>query len=85
MKFNEVTALTESELKAQEAQTGEQLFRLRFQKSLGSTEGTNKLRTLRKDIARLKTASRQRALSLAAAPTESAAPAKKNRTAKKDA
>ena len=85
MKFTEISTLTEPELKTQEAQTGEQLFRLRFEKSLGNTEGTTKLRTLRKDIARIKTVARQRAMGLAAAPTESAAPAKKSRKAKKDA
>ena len=85
MKFTEIKTLTEPELKTQEAQVGEQLFRLRFQKSLGNTDGTTKLRTLRKDIARIKTAARQRLLGLAAAPTESAAPAKKSRKAKKDA
>ena len=85
MKFSEISSMTEPELKTQEAQAGEQLFRLRFQKSLGNTEGTTKLRTLRKDIARIKTAARQRALGHATAPTESAAPAKKSRKAKKDA
>ncbi len=85
MKFTEIKTLTESELKTQEAQAGEQLFRLRFQKSLGNTEGTTKLRSLRKDIARVKTAARQRALGHATAPTESATPAKKSRKAKKDA
>ena len=85
MNFNEIQTLTEPELKTQETQTGEQLFRLRFQKSLGNNEGTKKLRTLRKDIARIKTAARQRELGLAAAPTQSAAPVKKSRKAKKDA
>ena len=85
MKFTEVKTLTEPELKTQEAQAGEQLFRLRFQKSLGNTEGTTKLRALRKDIARIKTAARQRALGLAVTSTASAAPAKMSRKVKKDA
>ena len=85
MKFAEISTMTEHELKTHEAQAGEQLFRLRFQKSLGNAEGTTKLRSLRKDIARIKTAVRQRTLGLAAAITETAAPVKKSRKAKKDA
>ncbi len=82
MEVSKIREFTDNELKTQEAQTGEQLFRIRFQKSLGQTEGINKLRELKKDIARIKTVARQRALGHAAAPTESAAPAKKSRKAK---
>ena len=83
MEFSKIKESTDSELKTQEAQAGEQLFRVRFQKSLGDTAGVNKLRELKKDIARIKTVARQRALGHATAPTESAAPAKKTRKAKK--
>ena len=82
MEVSKIREFTDNELKTQEAQTGEQLFRIRFQKSLGQTEGIKKLRELKKDIARIKTVARQRALGHAAAPTESAAPAKKSRKAK---
>ncbi len=82
MEISKIHELNESELKMQETQTGEQLFRIRFQKSLGNTEGIKKLRELRKDIARIKTVARQRELGQATAPTESAAPAKKTRKAK---
>ena len=77
MKFSEIHRLTEVELNTQETQAGEQLFRLRFQKSLGNTEGTTKLRILRKDVARFKTAARQHALGLATAPTGDASPLKR--------
>jgi large subunit ribosomal protein L29 len=83
MELTKIQELTDSELKTQEAQAGEQLFRVRFQKSLGNTEGVKKLRELKKDIARIKTVARQRELGQAVAPTESAAPAKKTRKAKK--
>ncbi len=83
MELTKIQELTDSELKTQEAQSGEQLFRVRFQKSLGNTEGVKKLRELKKDIARIKTVARQRELGQAVAPTESAAPAKKTRKAKK--
>jgi large subunit ribosomal protein L29 len=82
MELSKIKEFTDSELKTQEAQAGEQLFRVRFQKSLGDTAGVNKLRELKKDIARIKTVARQRALGQAAAPTESAAPAKKTKAKK---
>ena len=37
--------LSDDELKSEQAKAGEQLFRIRFQKSLGNTEGIKKLRT----------------------------------------
>lgn len=82
MKIADITNLTPDELKQHEAQTGEKLFRIRFQKSLGQTEGIKNLRELKKDIARIKTVERQRQLGLTAAPTESTAPAKKSRKQK---
>lgn len=84
MKIADIQNLTADELKQQEAQTGEKLFRIRFQKSLGQTEGLKNLRELKKDIARMKTVTRQRELGHATAPTESTQPAKKSRK-KKDA
>jgi large subunit ribosomal protein L29 len=83
MEVTKIREFTDSELKTQEAQAGEQLFRVRFQKSLGDASGVKKLRELKKDIARIKTVARQRELGQAKAPTESAAPAKKTRKAKK--
>ena len=83
MELSKIHELNESELKTQEAQTGEQLFRIRFQKSLGNTEGIKKLRELKKDIARIKTVARQRELGHATTPSASAEPAKKTRKAKK--
>ena len=83
MELSKIHEMNEGELKTQEAQTGEQLFRIRFQKSLGNTEGLKKLRELKKDIARMKTVARQRELGHATAPTASAEPAKKTRKAKK--
>lgn len=83
MELSKIHEMNESELKTQEAQTGEQLFRIRFQKSLGNTEGLKKLRELKKDIARIKTVARQRELGHATPPAASAEPANKTRKAKK--
>ena len=62
MEFEKIRNLNDDELKRQEQQTAEQLFRLRFQMKLGQNEGVKKLRDLRKDIARIKTIARERAL-----------------------
>ena len=85
MELEKLINLSDAELKQQETTSAEQLFRLRFQKSLGNSEGLKKLRELKLDIARIKTIARQRELGIAepvraAAPKP--APAKKT-TAKK--
>jgi large subunit ribosomal protein L29 len=66
----------------------EQLFRLRFQKTLGNQEGLKKLRGLKLDIARAKTIARQRSLAAEQAANPVAkhtAPAKSTRTERKNA
>ncbi len=84
MELEKIRNLTDEELTSQQAKSAEQLFRLRFQKSLGNNEGIKKLRVLKHDIARIKTIARQRELGLAAPAAKAAAkPAKK--TAKKKA
>jgi large subunit ribosomal protein L29 len=88
MELEKIRTLNEEELKTEQAKAGEQLFRLRFQQSLGNTEGIKKLRGLKLDIARIQTVSRERTLSAerAANPVvKNAAPAKSTRTARKKA
>jgi large subunit ribosomal protein L29 len=88
MEFEKIRNLSDAELNTQEAQAGEQLFRLRFQKSLGNNEGTKKIRVLKHDIARIKTVARQRVLEMdkAAAPVGvKAVPAASTRTTRKKA
>ncbi len=67
MELDKIRNLGAHELKHEEQQAAEQLFRLRFQMKLGQTEGVKKLRGLRKDIARIKTIGRERELGLRAA------------------
>jgi large subunit ribosomal protein L29 len=62
METDKIRNLTDEELERQHKQTAEQLFRLRFQMKLGQNEGVKKLRDLRKDVARIKTIVRQRAI-----------------------
>ncbi len=53
---------TDAELIHQERDLQDQLFRLKFQMSMGQTESLKKIRQLRKDIARVKTLKRERAV-----------------------
>jgi large subunit ribosomal protein L29 len=68
MKPEKIRNLTDAELKHQERELNDQLFRLKFQLNMGQTESLKKIRGLRKDIARVKTINRQR--QIAAAGTE---------------
>ena len=55
MKVDKIRNLTEEELKHQEGELADQLFKLKFQLNMGQTESLKKIRGLRKDIARVKT------------------------------
>jgi large subunit ribosomal protein L29 len=60
MEAEKIRNLTDAELKHQERELNDQLFRLKFQMKMGQTESLKKIRGLRKDIARVKTIARQR-------------------------
>ena len=62
MKAEKVRNLTDEELKGQERDLQDQLFKLKFQMNMGQTESLKKMRGLRKDIARVKTIAREREL-----------------------
>jgi large subunit ribosomal protein L29 len=72
MELAKIRNWSDDELKVQETQASEQLFRIRFQAKLGQNEGIRKLRELRKDIARLKTVARERTLGIRGAVAEAA-------------
>ena len=61
MKVDKVRNLTEEELRHQERDLADQLFKLKFQLNMGQTESLKKIRGLRKDIARVKTILGERA------------------------
>ena len=86
MELEKIRNLSDDELKSEQTKAAEQLFRIRFQKSLGNNEGVKKLRTLKLDIARIKTVARERELGIERpAAAAKAAPAKSTRKkAKKD-
>jgi len=75
MEIEKIRNLSDEELAHQEKTTSEQLFRLRFQVSLGQNDGVKKLRQLRKEIAQIKTVARERELSIGVAAAEPAEPA----------
>ena len=79
MELEKIKNLSETELKHEEQQASEQLFRLRFQAKLGQTEGIKRIRGLRKDIARIKTIARQQQLGIAAPAKVAATPVKKTK------
>jgi len=62
MKGLKVHDLDDNELKNQLAEMDDQLFRLQFQMSTGQMDGLKKVRTMRKDRARINTVLRQREL-----------------------
>jgi large subunit ribosomal protein L29 len=62
MKGRRLTELSSDELRLQEREMTEQIFRLRFQAATGQAEGLRKLRSVKKDLARVKTLLRQHEL-----------------------
>ena len=64
MELAKIRSLSDDELTHQEKTAAEQLFRLRFQVSMGQNDGVKKLRQLRKEIAQIKTVAKQRELGI---------------------
>ena len=60
MKVGEVRDLGVDELRQREKDLDDELFRLRIQKSMGQIEAAQKLRSLRRDLARVKTVLREK-------------------------
>ena len=55
MKVAEIRDLAVDELRQREKDMDDQVFRLRIQKSMGQLEAAHKLKSLRRDLARVKT------------------------------
>ena len=98
MDVEKLRNLTDAELLHQQRELNDQLFRMKFQLKMGQTESLNKIRGLRKDVARIHTVIREKELGIVAplakpkaegetAAAESAAPAppKKHAAAAKSA
>ena len=60
MKAAELRDQPVEELGAKERDLTDQLFRMRIQQSMGQLEAPDKIRTVRRDLARIKTVLRQK-------------------------
>ena len=60
MKAAELRDLGADELGVRERDLTDQLFRMRIQKSMGRLESPEKIRVVRRDLARIKTVLRQK-------------------------
>jgi large subunit ribosomal protein L29 len=77
MRADKIRELDNDELRRQLTEMHEQNFRLRFQLSMGQSDGLKKVRTMRKDRARILTILRDRELHPETAPEP--APKKKKK------
>jgi large subunit ribosomal protein L29 len=73
MKAAELRDLAVDELGVKERELTDQLFRMRIQKSMGQLEAPDKLRMVRRDLARVKTVLRQKRSPVDAGPARSEA------------
>jgi large subunit ribosomal protein L29 len=60
MKVGEIRDLGVDELEQRAKDMDDQLFRLRIQKSMGQLEAGHKLKTIRRDLARVRTVLREK-------------------------
>ena len=59
-QLEELRGLTADDLKQRAKDLEEQTFRMRMQKSMGQTESANKMRPLRREMARIQTILREK-------------------------
>ena len=83
MDAEKIRNTTDAELAHQLHEVNDELFQLKFRLRMGQTESLKKIRSLRRDLARIKTITRERQLGIdngpkavAAKPEKKAAPAK---------
>jgi len=62
MKAKELRQLSEGELIVKEKELGEELFNLRFQQATGQLENVMRIPQVKRDIARVKTILKEKAL-----------------------
>ena len=75
MELEKIRNLSDEELAHQGKTASEQLFRLRFQVSLGQNDAVKKIRQTRKEIPQIKTVARERELGIRGAVKDVAADA----------
>ena len=69
VKAHELDDLNDVDLEAKLREAKEELFNLRFQAATGQLESHGRLRTVKKDIARIYTVVRERELGIRVAPS----------------
>jgi large subunit ribosomal protein L29 len=70
VKAHDLDELNDVDLEAKLREAKEELFNLRFQAATGQLESHGRLRTVKKDIARIYTVVRERELGIRVAPGE---------------
>ena len=83
MRAEEIRGLSDDDVVSRLAELERERFNLRFKSGTQPLEDPLRLRTIRKDVARLRTVQRERALGITRAAAEQAAPAKKTARAAK--
>jgi large subunit ribosomal protein L29 len=68
LKGHELDELTNADLETRLRESKEELFNLRFQSATGQLESHGRLRTVKRDIARIYTVVRERELGIRATP-----------------
>ena len=68
LNAHELDELSATDLEAKLREAKEELFNLRFQAATGQLEGSGRLRTVKKDIARIYTVVRERELGIRTDP-----------------
>jgi large subunit ribosomal protein L29 len=85
MDAEKLRNLTDAELQHQQRELNDQLFKLKFQLKMGQTESLNKIRGLRKDVARIHTIMREKQLNIVRPAHAVAAPASETAVAEPEA
>jgi large subunit ribosomal protein L29 len=84
LRAHELDEMNETDLEARLREAKEELFNLRFQAATGQLESHGRLRTVKKDIARIYTVVRERELGIRSAPGADEEKTSKTQTAKKE-
>jgi large subunit ribosomal protein L29 len=82
MRADEIREMGTDEIRSRVGEMEEEQFRLRFRGATETLEEPLRLRSLRRDIARLHTVLRERALGIKTAPAPAAAAADKQKASK---
>jgi len=78
LKAHELDEMTDTDLESKLREAKEELFNLRFQAATGQLESHGRLRTVKKDIARIYTVVRERELGIRETPGDEKTDAEKD-------